>query len=133
MKIYRSLHLSTLLALLPGFSSLQAIAANLDATAAKPLVNDRMWQQPQAHGSGQLFWAWKSDGTACLRTDGKTSKCADTGKWKLEGDRLCYELTWWGKSSGRNSACFRINDHGKGQYEAIQDNGITLFEFSVLE
>jgi hypothetical protein len=133
MNIFLSPHCSTLLALLASVSSVQAFAANLDATATKVLTNNRMWQQPQAHGSGQLFWAWKSDGTVCLRTDGKTSKCADTGKWKLEGDRLCYELTWWGKSSGRNSACFRVHDRGKGKYEAIQDNGLELFHFSVLQ
>ncbi len=133
MNIYRASQLSILFALAASFSSMHAIAANLDAAAAKLLTNDRMWQQQQAHGPGKLFWAWKSDATVCLRTDSKTGKCADTGKWKLDGDRLCYELTWYGKSSGRDSACFRVSDRGNGKYEAIQDNGIPLFEFSVLE
>ena len=110
----------------------EATAATLDAEAVKLLVTDRTWQQPQAHGSGQLYWSWKSDGTVCLRTEDKVSKCADTGRWTLGGNRMCYELTWWGASSGRKSACFRIDDQGNGRYEAIQDNGLSLFQFSVL-
>jgi hypothetical protein len=110
----------------------EATAATLDAAAVKVLVMDRTWQQPQAHGSGQLYWSWKSDGTVCLRTDDKVGKCADTGRWTLEGNRMCYELTWWGAGSGRKSACFRIDDQGNGRYEAIQDNGLGLFQFSVL-
>jgi len=114
-------------------TGIQAAAATLDAEAAKSLISGRMWQQPQPHGTGQLYWSWNADGSVCLRTDGKTSKCADTGTWKLGGDRLCYKLTWYGKASGRQSACFRISDKQKGLYEALQDNGLTLFEFSVVE
>lgn len=114
-------------------AGLQAAEATLNAKAARSMISNRTWQQPQAHGSGQIYWSWKSDGSVCLRTEDKNSKCADTGHWKLDGERLCYELTWWGKSAGRNSACFRISDQGKGRYEAIQDNGLTLFNFSVVE
>lgn len=110
-----------------------AAAATLDAKAAKSLISDRMWQQPQAHGSGQIYWAWKSDGSVCLRTEEKNSECADTGDWKLDGDRVCYELTWWGASMGTKAACFRISDKEKGLYEALQDNGFTLFKFSVVQ
>lgn len=64
---------------------------------------------------------------------GKTGKSADTGIWKLDGDRLCYELTSYGKTMGRQSACFRIADRVKGLDEAVQDNGFTLFKFSLVE
>jgi hypothetical protein len=33
---------------------------------------------------------------------------------------------------GRKSACFRIVDKGKNHFEALQDTGFTLFEFSVV-
>jgi hypothetical protein len=46
---------------------------------------------------------------------------------------MCYELTWWGASMGRKSACFRIVDKGKNRFEALQDSGFTLFEFSVIK
>lgn len=83
-------------------------------------------------GPGFNYWSWKSDGSICLRTEDKDSRCADTGQWKLEAERLCDELTWWGATDGRKSACFRITDLGKGHYEAMQDCGFALFEFSVV-
>jgi len=119
-----------LLLLLPCSGS-QA-APPLGAEAAKRLISDHTWQQQQAHGPGKVYWSWKADGTVCLRTDDETGKCADTGRWTLEGNRMCYELTWWGAASGRKSACFRIVDRDKGLFEAVQDNGLTLFEFSLV-
>ena len=55
----------------------------------------------------------------------------DTGTWKLEGERMCYELTWWGAESGFKSSCYRITDLGKARYGALQDNGLIFFEFTV--
>jgi hypothetical protein len=112
---------------------LLAAAEPLDAEAAKRLVSNRLWQQQQAHGPGKVYWSWKSDGSVCLRTEAPRGKCADTGRWKLEGERMCYELTWWGASVGRKAACFRIVAQGKGRFEALQDTGFSLFEFSVVK
>lgn len=106
-------------------------AATLDAKAAKDLISDRTWQQKKFDSPGYNYWSWKSDGAICLRLNENTGKCSDTGRWKLEGDRMCYEVTWLFKSGGGNSACFRIADQGKGRYGALQDNGLTLFEFTV--
>jgi Protein of unknown function (DUF995) len=122
--------------LIPFFAlcaGLPAAAATLDAKAAKSLISDRVWQQQRRTGSGFVYWSWKSDGSVCIRLEDKNSKCDDTGHWKLDGDRLCFEITWYLKSAGGNSACFRIVDKGKGRYEAISDNGLTFFEFSVVE
>jgi len=110
-----------------------AAAATLDGTAAKGLISDRTWQQKARSGPTYKYWSWMSDGSVCLRTDGKTDKCADTGRWKLDDDRLCFELKWGGVSIGVKSTCFRISDKGKGLYETIQDNGLTFFEFSIVE
>lgn len=133
MKIRSRLLFPFLISFFTLCANLPAAAATLDAKAASSLISDHMWQQPQPHGNGQIYWSWKSDGSVCLRTDGKTGKCADTGRWQLDGDRLCYELTWYGASMGRKSACFRIADKGKDLYEALQDNGLTLFNFSVVK
>jgi len=133
MTIRPQLLVAMLIPLFALCSRLQAAEEILDAKAAGSLTSERTWQQPQAHGTGQIYWSWKSDGSVCLRTEGTTGKCADSGRWKLEGGRLCYDLTWWGKSVGRNSACFRISRKGEKRYEALQDNGLTLFEFSVVE
>ena len=111
----------------------QAAAANLDAKAAKRLISGRIWQQNSRDGPGLNFWSWAPDGSVCLRTQRKNGKCADTGRWKLDGNRLCYDLEWGGLTHGAKSGCFRISEKGKGLYEALQDNGLTLFEFSVVD
>jgi hypothetical protein len=108
---------------------LQAGAATLDAKAARGLLSDHMMASDDIAGSGYYYWSWNSDGTVCMRLKDKNGSCADTGPWKLQGDRVCYEFTWWGKGSGFDSACFRIVDLGKGRYEALQDNGMTLLHF----
>ncbi|MDH3282356.1 MAG: hypothetical protein OEQ18_14670 [Gammaproteobacteria bacterium] len=133
MKIRSRLLIPFLISFFTLCASLQAAAATLDAKAARRLISDRMWQQKAPAGPGYIYWSWKSDGSVCLRTEDENGKCADTGRWKLDGDRLCYELTWWGASAGRKSACFRISDQGKGRYEALQDNGLTFFTFSVVK
>jgi hypothetical protein len=112
-------------------SSSLVAAANLDGKAARELLSDRMMQSKNVAGEGFYYWSWKSDGTVCMHLLEKTGACADTGRWKVERDRVCYEFTWWGKESGFGSACFRISDLGKGRYEALQDNGLTLFEFMI--
>ncbi len=108
----------------------QAAAAPVDAKTAKGLVSDRNWEMKQVKGAGG-HWSWKSDGTVCLRLFEKEGKCDDTGRWKLDGERMCYEIGWWGQGFGLKSACYRIDDLGKGRYGALQDNGLTLFEFTV--
>jgi len=108
-----------------------AFAATLDADAVKILVSDRMWQQKTSSGPNYRYWSWKADGSVCLRADDKADKCGDTGRWKLDAERVCYDLRWGGLTYGVKSACFRITDQGKGRYQALQDNGLTLFEFTV--
>jgi len=113
-------------------TSFQAAADPLDSNAARSLISDHTWQQSSYSGPGFNYWSWKSDGSLCLRTEDKNSRCADTGHWKLDAERLCYELTWWGATDGWTSACFRITDLGKGRYQALQDSGFALFDFSVV-
>jgi len=118
------------IALCPG---LPTFAATLDANAARNLVTDRVWQQKPSAGPNYRYWSWKSDGSICIRTDDKADKCGDTGRWKLNAERLCFDLRWGGLNRGMKSACFRITDQGKGRYEALQDNGLSLFEFTVVK
>lgn len=111
--------------------SAPAAAANLDAKAARSLISNQTWATRSSAGTMDLYWTWKSDGTVCVRNGERAGSCMDTGTWKLEGERMCYELTWWGAESGFKSACYRITDLGKARYGAVQDNGITIFEFAV--
>lgn len=108
-------------------------AATLDANAVKTLTANRVWQVKRPRGPGYDYWSWNSDGSVCLRLGEKTGKCADTGRWRLEGERFCYELTWWGESYGLKSACFRISDQGQGRYGWLSDNELNAYEFSVVK
>ena len=112
---------------------LPAFAGIVDARVARDLVSDRVWQQKPSAGPNYRYWSWKSDGSICIRTDDKADKCGDTGRWKLDAERLCFDLRWGGLNRGMKSACFRITDQGKGRYEALQDNGLTLFEFTIVK
>ena len=133
MKTWSRLPIPFLIVFFALGAGFQADAATIDAKAARTLISDRVWQQQRRTSSEYVYWSWKSDGSVCLRLEDKNSKCDDTGHWKLDGDRLCFEITWYLKSTGGNSACVRIVDKGKGRYEAVSDNGLTFFEFSVVE
>jgi hypothetical protein len=109
----------------------QAAGQVLDTAAARSLLSNRLWLLKPASSPDPYFWSWKSDGSVCVRFEEKSAKCDDTGRWKLDHGRVCYDLTWWGESLGFRSACFRIVDHHNGRYEAIEDNGVTAFEFTV--
>jgi hypothetical protein len=122
-----------LIPLLTLCGALPAFAATLDAEAARNLVSDRVWQEKPSAGPNYRYWSLKSDGSICIRTDDKANKCEDTGRWKLDAERLCYDLRWGGLNRGTKSGCFRISDQGKGRYQALQDNGLTLFEFTIVK
>lgn len=112
-------------------TALPVAAAPLDGKATRSLTADQTWQVKNMRGPGSSYWAWKSDESVCLRLTDKAGKCDDTGRWKIEGDRLCYELSWWGAANGVKSACVSVSEKAKGSFAAVQDNGLTLFEFSL--
>ena len=85
----------------------------------------------KAYGPGENYWEWKADGSVCLRLFEKTGSCDDVGRWKLEANRICYELGWWGVPV--TSLCFHISEPTTGRYEAADDNKVRVFEFSVLD
>ena len=106
----------------------------LDAKSVKALISNHMLESKKiAGGSGYAYWAWKSDGSVCMRLEGKTGKCDDKGRWKLDGNRLCWELEWFGNDLGLKSACVDIADQGKGRYLATDNSGTILLDFTVLK
>lgn len=108
--------------------------ATLEGGAARRLLSDRLWLLQVGSGESAVHhWTWKSDGSICVRFKAETKKCDDTGRWKLDGGRVCYELTWWGQGMGIKSSCFRIADRGEGHYEALEDNGMTQFRFTLAD
>jgi hypothetical protein len=105
-------------------------AETLDAKAVGGLVSGRTWVQKRFSGPGYFYWSWKSDGSVCLK-DEKAGSCIDTGRWRLERDSVCYELSWWGKSYGMTARCLRIEAKGEGRYDMVPVDGVTPIEFTV--
>ncbi len=99
------------------------------------LTNDKTWKMTWA-GGGIQFWDWKQDGSICARMSGwdRQEKCADTGRWRLQGDDLCWDLEWLNRSLGMSNACVTIEGTEAERYEATRVGGlgITFFSFGVL-
>jgi hypothetical protein len=109
----------------------QAGTTTLDAKAARKVISGHTLQIKFTSGA-VAYWSWGSDGSVCPHSNDKDSDCIDKGTWKMDGDRVCYELTWLGETQGFKSHCFRVTDRGQGHYEALSDNGLTFWEFSVV-
>jgi hypothetical protein len=133
MKIRRTLQIAAaaVFALAAVLLPSQIAAATLDGKAAGRLLSGRDMASKNIGGEGFFYWTWNADGSVCMRLQEENGKCVDTGTWKIERDRVCYAFTWWGKSDGWGANCFRVSEGAKGYYEAIQDNGMRLFEFTV--
>ena len=112
------------------FLSAPVAAGTLDAKALNGLVSGHSWQVQSVSGPGHVFWAWKSDGSLCLQQEA-TGSCIDSGRWKLNGDSVCYELSWYGKSGGYNARCVRVVSKGDGHYQMVPVDGVTPFNFTV--
>lgn len=111
---------------------LPAGAADLGSDAVRKLVSGMMWSTEKMLNSNQLrSFDWKKDGTLCLRLGGTSGKCDDSGTWKIVGQRVCYELTWWMKSNDMMSACLGVADLGNGRYEAKLVSGTPFMQFTV--
>ena len=113
----------------------QKAARALDAAEVRSVAMDRTWEAKPGgrRATTTQYWTWNSDGSVCLRLNEKTGNCADTGKWRLDGERVCYELTWYGQAGRGKSLCFGIAEKGGGRYAWILENGELTREFTVLK
>jgi hypothetical protein len=109
-----------------------APAQELDGNAIQQLAHQGIWAAEQDWG----YWSWSADKKVCLRLFGADGDCADTGTWNLDGDVMCYELTWWGESEGVRKNCVTVHGLGDGRYETQYHGGAlasTFYFFRVLE
>ena len=107
-------------------------AAELGADAVRNLVGGKMWIAEKMLSTNQLrSFEWKDDGSVCLRLGSTSGRCDDSGHWKIDGARVCWDFTWWMKTYDLASTCLGIAELGKGRYEAKMANGTTFMEFTV--
>ena len=102
------------------------------------LVADRTWHINWSACMGGsegcwTYWDFAADGTMCARgIDARPEdKCADEGKWRIDGNALCWKLSWMGGGEGYKATCILIKDAGDGAFEATRAKGIglTFFRF----
>lgn len=106
------------------------------------LVTDQTWHVNWAACMGgsdgcRTYWDFKGDGTFCPRMIGAKpkDKCADDGKWRIDGGNLCWELTWLGGGEGYKKVCVSINKAGDNAYVATRVGGLGLkfFDLSLVK
>lgn len=115
-------------------AAIPAGAKDLDADSMRKLASGKTWSAANLLNSTQsASFDWKADGTVCLRLDSTSSKCDDSGTWKIVDQRICYEMTWWLKSYDLKSACLSVVDLGKSRYEAKLPSGTSFFKFTVMK
>jgi hypothetical protein len=102
---------------------------HLTAEQLKNLVNGRTWvisfRGNLADTNTLAYWDFKVDGSVCARFAGSKAKdkCADDGKWRLQGEALCWDLQRIGASYGYKSVCVRVRKVNEKRYETIAPDG----------
>jgi hypothetical protein len=126
--------LGTILLLLAALLSAHA-QSELPSEQLKPLVSGRTWAiafyGDLSDKMRTAYWDFQRDGRVCARLANNPpgSKCADTGSWRLDGDTLCWELSWFGKSDGFDKACGRARPSGDNYQFVNVKNGGSLMAF----
>ena len=120
------------LALVVSFAATaQTSASDLTAKELKTVVTGKTWAisfggEPTVKDPGRTaYWDFKADGSVCGRLHGSKAKtkCADTGKWTLQGDLLCWDFTWMGESHDYKSLCGRARKADGKNYQLVEQNG----------
>lgn len=110
----------------------QAQAQALDGAELRDLALRGTWSASLGYG----YWTWKEDNTVCLRLHEPNENCSDTGTWKIDGNKLCYEYTWWGQAEDMRELCLTIIALDGGQFEVRHEGEkvtSTIFRFQVLD
>jgi hypothetical protein len=109
-----------------------AVAQALDGSEIRDLALRGAWLAQENWG----YWSWSDDNSVCLRLFGPDGDCADTGRWTIDGDVMCYALTWWGESYDVRQNCFTVHSKGGFHYETRYHGGAldsVFFSYIVIE
>lgn len=130
--------LASLLFLL-GTPSVAAVE-KLSGDNVAALLKDKAWEMTFSEAA--TVWDWKNGGVVCARLIGnadRESKCADEGTWRLEGDKLCWKLTWLSRGRPLNKQCVFVYRAASERFEArrVEKDGSpaaqAYFEFTVTD
>ena len=106
-------------------------AQTLDTQGAREVLRAGTWDAAD-FGGYDRYWEWREDSTVCLRLfDEDAETCDDSGSWTLENGRVCFRMQWWGLADQSTSGCFRIVRTKGDGYQAIDDKGVLLFDFTI--
>jgi len=107
------------------------VAQALDGNAVQALALQGTWAAEKDWG----YWTWNADDTVCVRVLEPNGDCSDTGTWAINGEALCYELTWFGESYDVRENCVTVHPLEDGRYDARYHGGAlesTFFIFKVI-
>jgi hypothetical protein len=128
---HASLILITALAIL----SAGASAQNVEPSELGDLVKGRKWlvalQGDLSNPGTSAYWDFRADGSMCVRFAGAkpNERCADEGRWNLDGQTLCWDLKYVGEQYGYKSACVKVEKTGPREYQMHNVKGFRQFPF----
>ena len=108
------------------FAYSSAVAQALDGANIEKLALRGTWQAEHTEFGN---WSWKEDKTVCFRLGDQKGDCSDTGTWTIDGDVMCYQLSWYGKSVGINENCFTVQALGNDRYETLYHGGAMVSKY----
>jgi hypothetical protein len=114
--------------------SLSAIAQpsqnDLDDVQIRSLVSGKRLElrfdgTPPSNPNFFSHWDFRADGALCARLigSGPQTQCAEVGKWRVENNALCWQLTKIGTTTGINSTCGKVRMRQGGLYEMVDVAG----------
>ena len=121
-------------------TAIKAWGAGVSNEVISELVANRTWHINWSACMGGAdgcwtYWDFSDNGTLCARAiDAKRGdKCADEGKWRIEENALCWQLSWMGGGEGYKSTCILIKETDIGAFETTRARGLglSLFDFTL--
>ena len=106
-------------------------ASELSAEELKSVVHGKTWaltyttDRELKNPTNVAYWDFRANGTVCARFPNAKPKtpCADEGKWRLEGQRLCWDLARIGETYGYKSRCVQVRKLDAKRFEAFSGDG----------
>ena len=106
-----------------------------DAGRLQQMVSGKTWAIAFYGDLGDrirtAYWDFTADGKVCARlaNNPRGTPCADTGTWRIEGDQLCWQLEFLGKTDGFQSTCGRVKAVGDAYQFINPKSDVSLMTF----